>query len=256
LGFGDTLDRKTGRKLLAKAKGAAQKTAVQVATCESLCSETACKSPSLFSLPPSAKVFGDEGFDMFSLPTSTRVKMAAEQRLLDSNGKVLTFGDLLPDNTDTSPLPPRTLAIFLRHFWCGHCQDYVTNLEKRIDSEAIKAANVRLVFICHGSPRVMKGYQKLFKVPYPLYTDPSPNNDLYRLLGMTLQAKLKQPRFERPEYNLASPQVQAARGAMNGITKLPIGAPGSWKQLGGELLFGPGYACEFAHRMYHMGGEL
>jgi len=132
-------------------------------------------------------------------------------------------------------------------------------VEKSLNLAALESSRVRVVFISHGSShRVLRGYLKAFRLSYELYTDPTPNRELYQALGMTLMTKFLQPRDQRPEQNPQSPRLQAARGLVRGLTKFFTGARDmlKYKQSGGEFLFGPGYQCEFAHRMYTAKGGL
>lgn len=216
----------------------------------------------LSSVPKSAKVRGSQPFSIFDIPSADQISRARRCRLLDQNGHPVAFGDVLPtmmaakEAEDADRPPPRTLAIFLRHLYDGMSQDYVTAVERQLNFEAVQSCNVKVVFICHGSYRVMKRYKSHLKSTFAFYTDPTPDNELYQILGMTLVSKLSTPKFPITNLETGAPKIAVStHGLGTGLMSLGLGSPGSLHQLGGEFLFAPG-TCEFVHRMAHIGGKL
>ena len=60
----------------------------------------------------------------------------------------------------------------------------------------------------------------------------------------------------RESYHQAPLPVQAVAGIARTARHFPLGyGMGNLFQLGGEFVLGPGYRCEFAHRMRYFGGE-
>jgi hypothetical protein len=81
--------------------------------------------------------------------------------------------------------------------------------------------------------------EKVFQLPYALYTDPTLS--LHRALGMTLRTLDPGPDEERGDYvshgTLVGTALVLKRALIDGGG---IGKAGDMKQLGGELVLGPG----------------
>lgn len=80
----------------------------------------------------------------------------------------------------------------------------------------------------------------LLKCPYPIYTDPTPQNDLYTSLSLTHRTTSPGPSSQKGDY-LANVSMTDAilKGTLNGI-KMPLFvSPGDMKLLGGEFVFEP-----------------
>ena len=160
---------------------------------------------------PSRKIEAeDETFSVDRLPTKRRLWEAGTCFLRNEEGQLVCFGDLFPRWDEghegrvlrTNALPPKsrdreaekgqsasiasrrspkTVVFFIRHFWCGQCQDYMFASLGLLDPEAIAAAGIRVVIISNGSWKIIKSYRKLFNCPFPIYVD-GPRR-LYQLLG-------------------------------------------------------------------------
>jgi hypothetical protein len=173
---------------------------------------------------------------------------------------------------------PRTVIFFIRHFWCGQCQDFMFASLSQLDPVAVEKAGIKVVVISNGSWKIIKSYKKLFKCPFPIYVD-GPRK-LYSLLGQVTFVShtsrklicqndevIKRFRTIQRPGNIQStlcPETsyQGRKGQLqivsskpqrlmkqNAITKLPFAYPGKLTQLGGEFILSPGYNCDFAHRM-------
>ena len=90
------------------------------------------------------------------------------------------------DSSSLKKRTPRTVVFFIRHFWCGQCQDYTFASLSLLDPAAVAAAGIRVVIISNGSWKIIKSYRKLFNCPFPIYVD-GPRR-LYSLLGWALRA--------------------------------------------------------------------
>ncbi len=138
--------------------------------------------------------------------------------LRDEDGQLVCFGDLFPrweeghegGNLRTNATPnshsgkdkdkekkkekdeektdsivsrksPKTVVFFIRHFWCGQCQDYTFASVSLLEPVALAAAGIKVVIISNGSWKIIKSYKKLFNCPFPIYVD-GPRK-LYHLLG-------------------------------------------------------------------------
>jgi hypothetical protein len=113
--------------------------------------------------------------------------------------------------------------------------------------DALREANVNLVIISDGSPKMIATYRKIFKCPFPIFTDPTRN--LYRVLGMTLRTLDSGPPNEAGDYITHGPLGGLGMVLKNAV-KMPLANAGDIKQLGGEFLLGPGSVCHYAHRMH------
>jgi len=132
----------------------------------------------------------DESFSVDRIPSKRRLFEAGTLFLRDENGDLVSFGDMFPKTPLTigedQPLPPmpRTVIFFIRHFWCGQCQDFMFASLSQLDPVAIEKAGIKVIVISNGSWKIIKSYKKLFKCPFPIYVD-GPRK-LYSLLGYVI----------------------------------------------------------------------
>ncbi|KAK6904923.1 hypothetical protein I203_105742 [Kwoniella mangroviensis CBS 8507] len=142
----------------------------------------------------------------------------------------------------------KTVVFFIRHFWCGQCQDYTFASLSLLDPVALERAGIRVVVISNGSWKIIKAYKKLFNCPFPIYVD-GPRR-LYQLMGMTKMTNDFGPLFKgRAAYHQRTVPGQLVHGLGNAFFRMPLANPGTLTQLGGEFILTPGWNCEFAHRM-------
>lgn len=186
------------------------------------------------------------GFDEHALPTPKQLTDAASCIVIAENGVRVPFGDLFKEQ--------KTIVIFIRHFWCPLCQDYMFSLSSTADPKLLKQADVNLVVVGNGSFNMIKSYRQIFRTPFVVYTDPSMR--LHSALGMmSLQKTAPKSPTKRGGY--------IRHGKVNGLAMvvanaLRVGMPiwekgGDPSQLGGEFVFGPGLTVTFAHRMPNAG---
>ncbi|WVF66458.1 hypothetical protein IAT40_001198 [Kwoniella sp. CBS 6097] len=143
---------------------------------------------------------------------------------------------------------PKTVVFFIRHLWCGQCQDYALASLGICDPVALEKAGIRVVVISNGSWKILKAYKKLFNIPFPIYVDGT--RRLYQLLGMTKMTNDFGPMFKgRAAYHQRPVPTQLLHGLGNAFFRMPLANPGTLTQLGGEFILTPGWNCEFAHRM-------
>ena len=162
------------------------------------------------STPSSKTEAEDETFSVDRLPTKRRLWEVGTCFLRNEDGQLVCFGDLFPrwdeghegrvlrNNASllrskdreaekaksasiASRRSPKTVVFFIRHFWCGQCQDYTFASLSLLDPVAIAAAGIRVIIISNGSWKIIKSYRKLFNCPFPIYVD-GPRR-LYQLLG-------------------------------------------------------------------------
>ncbi|SJL09923.1 uncharacterized protein ARMOST_13304 [Armillaria ostoyae] len=170
-------------------------------------------------------------------PTPTQLARAAEKPLITSSGLRVPFGTVFARK--------RVIVIFIRHFWCPLCQDYMHSLA------SLAPRNADIVIISNGSHALIDKYRQIFGLRFQMYVDPG--LEVYRALGMGTIANSKS-RARREKVD-----SYVKRGALGGIAMvvfraLKVGMPmwekgGESAQLGGEFVLGPGMTCTWAHRM-------
>ncbi|KAI0707186.1 AhpC/TSA antioxidant enzyme-domain-containing protein [Earliella scabrosa] len=180
-------------------------------------------------------------FDEHAGLTKDQIQKAASLTVIAQSGIRVQFGELFKDR--------KTIVIFIRHFWCAMCQDYMYSIARNVDFEALKSAGIEVVVIGNGSHGMIKSYRNIFRMPISLYTDPTLR--LYAALGMTLRNNDPGPDSEKGEYVRHGPIGGLAMVVRNAIR---VGMPvwergGDTTQLGGEFVLGPGFNCSYAHRM-------
>ncbi|KAL7418140.1 hypothetical protein BDY24DRAFT_374210 [Mrakia frigida] len=138
----------------------------------------------------------------------------------------------------------KTLVVWIRHFFCGYCKMYITELSETIDPKS------KVVVIGCGSWEAIKFYKEETKCPFPIFADPSVAS--FKALKMTTQLDPKGA--PRPEYLAkTSPFSSIAGSIWSSLTHLGLVTKGGdFRQNGGELVLGPGNASStFVHIMKH-----
>ncbi|KAF9058731.1 hypothetical protein BDP27DRAFT_1198413, partial [Rhodocollybia butyracea] len=197
-------------------------------------------------------------FSIDRLPTIEETADALRLPVLTQNGSSIPFASCLGER------PVKIIVCFIRHFLCPLCQDYMYSIGQSIDPEALEMAGISLVIVGNGGWEMIQSYRRIFKLPYPIYTDPTAA--LHTALGMTMRTLDPGPKFHPssvPEAFGSETYVQHASLA-SGIslvlrnavkTHMPIWRyMGDKALLGGEFIFvksakDSGIKCVWAHRM-------
>ena len=208
----------------------------------------------------------------WGLPSVLQLSYAARLLITGEDGKQITFGSLFESQ--------RTIVIFIRHFWCPLCQDYMSSVNsflgpKNISNTCenghrdIKAlplghgagTRVRFVVISNGSHSMIAKYRQIFGFSFRVYTDPS--LVLYQALGMGRDGDIKHHNQQTHKHDtsvgssvseknpdISKPGEYVKHSLMGGIAMVvmrafKVGMPvwekgGDINQLGGEFVFGPG----------------
>ncbi|KIW13431.1 hypothetical protein PV08_08619 [Exophiala spinifera] len=202
-----------------------------------------------------------------NIPTSQTLKQAFELNIYTPDGVPVPFGSLFEPHGATADdhdktastsslssasLSPSTsnhiLVVFIRHFFCGNCQEYI----RRLSSPASPFHPTRrraylnfskpnthpppsVIIIGPGSPSLLSSYAALTKCAYPIYADPS--TQLYDMLGMhkTLSMGGKHPEYI--QHNLLSGAVKSAWQIVKRVGNGDALDGGDWHVNGGEFLF-------------------
>ncbi|KAG6333777.1 hypothetical protein ID866_5312 [Astraeus odoratus] len=185
-------------------------------------------------------------FDEHAMPTAKQLMDASSCFVIAENGIRVPFCDLIKDK--------KTIVIFIRHFWCPMCQDYMFSVTTAVDPKLLQRADVNLVVIGNGSFNMIKSYRQIFRTPFAVYTDPSMR--LHSALGMIRLRKMRpKSQIKRGGYirhgNVSGLAMVVANAVRVGMPIWEKG--GDPAQLGGEFVFGPGLTVSFAHRMPNAG---
>jgi len=169
------------------------------------------------------------------LPTEAVIRKIQDYTVLDRNGKTHPFKSLYSGHN----VPRRVLIIFIRHFFCGNCQEYIRSLSPSITPETLLALPVStfVVVIGCGTHELIDTYIKETGCQFDVYADPT--RRLYDKLGMIRTLNMG----SRPAYlqnkNVAQTVVS---GVVQGLKHLKSGLAlkmGDQRQVGGEFLFEP-----------------
>ncbi|KAK0515814.1 hypothetical protein JMJ35_001848 [Cladonia borealis] len=162
-------------------------------------------------------------------PTKATLEKIANLPVLDANNKSHTFKSLYADNEDG---PRRVFICFIRHFFCGNCQEYIRHLSASLPPSALPPRTTILIIGC-GQPDLIPMYIRETSCAYPIYADPT--RTLYQKLGMTQTLALgpKQPNYIQKSF-LKLVVEGFFKEIFSGRKMLSGGAP---RQVGGEFLF-------------------
>ncbi|KAI1459255.1 AhpC/TSA antioxidant enzyme-domain-containing protein [Annulohypoxylon moriforme] len=169
------------------------------------------------------------------LPTIETLRKIETYTVLDSDGKSHTFKSLYAGHNS----PRRVLIIFIRHFFCGNCQEYLRTLSASVTPDALLQLPVStfIAVIGCGAPELINSYLQETGCPFPVYADPT--RRLYSELGMVRTLAMG----SRPAYlqgkSLAHTVVT---GVVQGLKQVKTGLVmkmGDQRQVGGEFLFEP-----------------
>jgi hypothetical protein len=202
------------------------------------------------------------------LPTHEQLARAASLLVIAESGVRVPFGSLFAKQ--------RTIVIFIRHFWCPLCQDYMSSVRSFANPDVLMSPSslspdggspTKLVIISNGSPAMISKYRQIFRMSFDMYTDPT--LAVYSALGMgrgkqdadypvcsaNMERMLKEPTVldKQGKDSAIGDGGYVKHGVMGGIVMvalraLKVGMPvwengGDAAQLGGEFVFGPGYVA-------------
>ncbi|TDZ25827.1 Thioredoxin-like protein AAED1 [Colletotrichum orbiculare MAFF 240422] len=168
------------------------------------------------------------------LPTPQVLKKIENYVVLDQHGKSHTFKSLYTGRN----VARRVLIIFVRHFFCGNCQEFLRSLSESITPDALLGLPMStfIAVVGCGNPGLIEMYLQETGCPFPVYTDPT--RRLFDKLGMTKTLALG----TRPAYMRKSIIKSAAESVFQGLKQVKAGLAlqsGDHRQVGGEFLFEP-----------------
>ncbi|KIK62275.1 hypothetical protein GYMLUDRAFT_42215 [Collybiopsis luxurians FD-317 M1] len=164
----------------------------------------------------------------------------------DVTGKKVNFGSLFKEKT--------IIVVFIRHFFCGNCQLYVSHLNSECQqlASSMQEGNTDIIVVGCGQWEPIEKYSELTGFPSSrIFADPDLN--VFHALGMNIRTLARTPTGKKRASYLTDGIIKTTilstwRAFMS--PKL-LGKQGNVAQLGGEFIFGPGNQCTFAHRMQH-----
>ncbi|KXX74177.1 Thioredoxin-like protein AAED1 [Madurella mycetomatis] len=168
------------------------------------------------------------------LPTPETLRKIDKYVVLDRHGKSHTFRSLYTGRH----VARRVLIIFVRHFYCGNCQDYLRSLSSAVTPSSLLALphpSFIAVVGC-GDPGLIEMYAAATGCPFPIYADPT--RKLYDELGMVRSLALG----DRPAYTKQHLLKSSVQSIVQGLKQIPSGLAlkgGDHRQIGGEFLFEP-----------------
>ncbi|KAF2126719.1 hypothetical protein P153DRAFT_368781 [Dothidotthia symphoricarpi CBS 119687] len=175
------------------------------------------------------------------IPTEKELSSVEDLHVLDAKGQSIPFKELYKGEG----VAPRQLIIFIRHFFCGNCQEYLRTIASSItpdDLLALPTPTFITVIGC-GRPELIQMYTEATSCPFPIYADPT--RKLYDILGMTRTYNLG----AKPEYIHTHMLINSVQSVFQSLgTGKNALKGGDFKQVGGEFLFEDG-ECTWAHRM-------
>ncbi|XP_037671529.1 peroxiredoxin-like 2C [Choloepus didactylus] len=156
----------------------------------------------------------------------------AKLPVLDASRKWVPFGALF--------LEHRAVVVFVRHFLCYICREYVQDLAK-IPKSVLQEADVTLIVIGHLSYHHIEPFCKLNGYSHEIYVDPE--REIYKRLEMK--------RGEGIAFSGQSPHVKShiLSGSIQilwwAVTGSLFDFQGDPAQQGGTLILGPGSKVHF-----------
>ncbi|CAL5872761.1 uncharacterized protein PFLUO_LOCUS7028 [Penicillium psychrofluorescens] len=168
------------------------------------------------------------------LPSPDSCQKVENYTILDRKGDAHPFKSLY-DGPDSAS---RVLVIFVRHFFCGICQEFLTALSSSIRPEDLKRlpASTSISIVGCGDPGLIDFYATETGCPFPIFADPT--RKLYDDLGMVNTLSLG----TRPDYLRKSILRNVVDSIGQALKHIPSGLGtkgGDSRQVGGEFLFEP-----------------
>ncbi|KAL3472385.1 Sodium:solute symporter family-domain-containing protein [Aspergillus californicus] len=174
------------------------------------------------------------------LPSADTLQQVAKFTVLDREGKEIPFEDVYSSTQ-------RTLVVFVRHFFCGSCQEYLRSMLESITPDYLAHLPVptSIAIVGCGDPALIDHYATETGCPYPMYSNPTAT--LYNAFGMDHTWEVGQ----HPEYIRMS-FARIVFGSIWQMLKQLRGGlflrGGSKTQVGGECLY-EGKEMAWCHRM-------
>ncbi|TKX22171.1 hypothetical protein C1H76_5604 [Elsinoe australis] len=180
--------------------------------------------------------------EQVKLPVEKDLEKLYTLDVKSADGKAVNFKSLIHDSSH-----PRVLTIFIRHFFCGFCEEYVRALMKDLPPKTLSGLepSTKLIVIGCGDPSLINDYKKRTNCEFDVYADPT--RATYGALGFTVTLANG---GKNPEYSDRSFLSVVASSFISNLTAGPtkIFSGGKTAQNGGELVWVNG-ELKSIHRM-------
>jgi len=168
------------------------------------------------------------------LPSTATLSRIGNFLVLDRDGKSHAFKSLYTGKH----VARRVLIIFVRHFFCGNCQEYLRSVSSSISPDALLRLPIStfIAVVGCGDPGLIEMYAAETGCPFPIYADPT--RKLYDELGMMRTLALG----TRPAYTKQHLLKSSLASVVQGLKQIKSGLAtkgGDARQIGGEFLFEP-----------------
>ncbi|KAK4229642.1 AhpC/TSA antioxidant enzyme-domain-containing protein [Podospora fimiseda] len=172
--------------------------------------------------------------NLHTLPSAATIRKLDRHLVLDRNGKSHTFRSIYTGRH----VARRVLVIFVRHFYCGNCQQYLSLLARHLPPQLLLGLPIPtfIVVIGCGDAGLIDMYTSATNCPFPVYSDPT--RKLYEELGMIRTLAMGQ----RPAYMQTHILKSSVASVVQGLKQIKSGLAlkgGDSRQIGGEFLFEP-----------------
>jgi hypothetical protein len=97
------------------------------------------------------KAWEEEHFEIDTPPSLKDLFDASYLEVKDETGTRHKFGDLVRER--------KTIVLFIRHFFCPLCAQFINSVLSQVSVEALEQANVDLIIIGNGSWKMLDGYK-------------------------------------------------------------------------------------------------
>ena len=164
-----------------------------------------------------------------AVPTEDDLVAISKLPIVDETGQQVPFGSLFEHQ--------RTIVIFIRHFHCGLCSQYLLSIAEALPPATLERCGMKLVVVGCGSYEPIADYRKDIEFSYPVYGHPS--REIHRRLGFV--STLEMSKGTKPSYLRMSQSAQIWGSFKKAVSNLGrTFQVGSYSQNGGELVLGPG----------------
>jgi len=177
------------------------------------------------------------------LPNASDLEALNTTNVTDKNNNSIPFSTLIK-----SPDHPRVIIAFIRHFFCGNCQQYISQLSKTLPPSHLSSlpTPTKLIVIGCGEPKNISSYYTETNCAFEIYADKDRN--LYSKLGFVCNLTQHD---EKPQYMQKSFAANFMSSVRQSVAALPGGTTfsgGKISQNGGEAVWENGEMV-FFHRM-------
>ncbi|CAJ2502835.1 Uu.00g102290.m01.CDS01 [Anthostomella pinea] len=169
------------------------------------------------------------------LPSVQTLRKIEDYTVLDNDGKSHTFKSLYASHN----VARRVLIIFIRHFFCGNCQEYLRTLSASITPDNLLQLPVStfIAVVGCGSHELINTYIQETNCPFPVYADPT--RRLYNELGMVRTLAMGAKPAYLQDRSVAHTVLSGIRQGLKQVKSGLVTKMGDQRQVGGEFLFEP-----------------